>query len=123
MRHCVFPSIIFSLLLSATGGATSADAAVLASSEIVWHSCATNGLPAQECGELVVPLSDREPEGATITLAVARVPATDPASRIGSLFLNPGGPGGSGVLALPVQYGSLPGVLQERFDVIGFDTH
>jgi hypothetical protein len=44
-----------------------------------------------------VPLDYDQPNGATISLAVVRLPASDPAHRIGSLFLNPGGPGGSGV--------------------------
>ena len=64
--------------------------------QLAWRACATTELPTRECAELVVPLSYREPQGATISLAVARVPATDPAGRLGSLFLNPGGPGSSG---------------------------
>src|SRR5262245_46468055 len=50
-----------------------------------------------ECGTVQVPLDYDSPNGATISLALVRLPATDPAHRIGSLFLNPGGPGGSGV--------------------------
>ena len=51
-----------------------------------------------ECGATAqVPLDYDQPHGATISLALIRLPATDPAHRIGSLFLNPGGPGGSGV--------------------------
>jgi hypothetical protein len=49
-----------------------------------------------QCGTLQVPLDYAKPNGTTISLAVVRLPATDPAHRIGSLFLNPGGPGGSG---------------------------
>src|SRR5215217_4327678 len=66
------------------------------SDQLAWRPCPIPELPTRECGELVVPLNYREPQGATIALAVARVPATDPAGRLGSLFLNPGGPGQPG---------------------------
>jgi len=44
-----------------------------------------------------VPLDDTVPGSPTITLALIRSPATDPSRRIGSLVVNPGGPGASGV--------------------------
>ena len=84
-------------------------------------ACATARLPTQECAEFEVPLDYDEPDGATISLALARVPATDQANRIGSLLLNPGGPGGSGVMALPLQYAALPEALHEQFDIVEFD--
>jgi pimeloyl-ACP methyl ester carboxylesterase len=75
-----------------------------------------------QCGTLQVPLDYSKPNGATISLAVVRLPATDRAHRIGSLFLNPGGPGGSGVdftiFAGPDLY--TPEV-RARFDLVGFD--
>src|SRR5689334_10820390 len=49
-----------------------------------------------QCGQVQVPLDYDNPQGAQVLVSVMRVPATDPAHRIGSLFLNPGGPGGSG---------------------------
>src|SRR5215216_5731391 len=52
------------------------------SDQLAWWPCPIPELPPRECGELVVPLNYREPQGATIALAVARVPATDPAARI-----------------------------------------
>src|SRR5262249_50501855 len=74
-----------------------------------------------ECSELTVPLDYDEPNGATIDLAVVRVPATDPAHRIGTLLMNPGGPGGSGVEGLPLMYVALPPEVTARFDVVSFD--
>ena len=67
--------------------------------ELDWGSCAAEGegLEAFQCATAVVPLDYDRPKGKQITLALARLPASDPSRRIGSLFLNPGGPGGSGV--------------------------
>src|SRR5262245_51384533 len=63
---------------------------------IGWHDCGA-AHPGFECATVAVPLDYDQPRGATTTLALARKPATDPAHRIGTLFINPGGPGGSGV--------------------------
>jgi len=100
---------------------TAAPDATATGAEIAWQPCPTDALPARECGELIVPLDYDAPSGATIALAVARVRATAPAQRIGSLITNPGGPGGAGVDALGLLYAALPASLAERFDVIGFD--
>jgi len=115
---------VIALLLLAAGAPASLGSTATqpeSETEIAWRACATPELPTQECGDLAVPLDYDEPDGATISLAVARVPATYQSERIGSLFLNPGGPGGPGVFALPIQYGPLPQALRERFDVVGFD--
>ena len=95
MRQLAFRIACGLMLLVAVAGAVASPGAAAAG--ISWQHCATPELPTRECGELVVPLDYDEPEGATITLAVARVPASDQAARIGSLITNPGGPGGSGV--------------------------
>src|SRR3979411_502750 len=58
-----------------------------------WADCAQGF----QCATAQVPLDYSKRTGATISLALIRLPAGDPAHRIGSLFLNPGGPGGSGV--------------------------
>lgn len=114
--------MIFMLLLATVGGMiTTAAAQTPTAPGIAWYPCATAELPTRECGEFDVPLDYDEPDGPTISLAVARVPATDQEARIGTLFLNPGGPGGSGVLSLPMQYAALEPAVQERFDVFGFD--
>src|SRR5690242_6889093 len=89
---------------------------------IAWTSCHQDtGLPF-ECARVRVPLDYSDPQGPTISLAVVRLPATDQAHKIGSLFINPGGPGGSGVNfalgAAPYLYG---GTIQDRFDIVGWD--
>ena len=63
---------------------------------IAWSKCFA-AMGEFQCGTVQVPLDYDQPQGASISIAVVRQPATDPAHRIGSLFLNPGGPGGSGV--------------------------
>ena len=72
-----------------------------------------------ECGTLTVPLDYDEPDGETIDVAVTRHPADNPDERIGALFLNPGGPGGSAI-DLAHTY-SRAGTIGDRFDIIGFD--
>jgi pimeloyl-ACP methyl ester carboxylesterase len=59
--------------------------------------------------------------GEHFDLALARRKATDPSKRIGSLVVNPGGPGGSGVdfVLLAPDYFSAD--LRARFDLVGFD--
>jgi pimeloyl-ACP methyl ester carboxylesterase len=89
---------------------------------ISWSPCHRDlGLPF-ECGQVQVPLDHDDPGGAAISVAVVRLPASDPARRIGSLFLNPGGPGGSGVnftlFAAPFLFS---GEVAARFDLVGFD--
>lgn len=100
---------------------TTAGGAGAGPGKISWSKCYADQGPF-ECGSVQVPLDYDEPNGATISLAVIRLPATDPAHRIGSLFLNPGGPGGSGVdytrFAGPFLY--TPEV-RARFDLVGFD--
>lgn len=72
-----------------------------------------------ECADLEVPLDHDDPDGPTITVAINRNVADDPAQRVGVLLLNPGGPGASGIeLARSFPRG---GELGDRFDLVGFD--
>lgn len=80
---------------------------------LAWSPCG-GGV---ECATLAVPLDPAHPDdGRTVDLAVTRKRATG--TRVGSLFVNPGGPGGSGNDFL--RSFSLPGV-SERFDVVSWD--
>lgn len=79
-------------------------------------------LAGLECATLAVPLDPEQPDGDTIDLAVARYPSTGSESeRIGSLVLNPGGPGGSGVEYLTNAAAVFPESLTSRFDLVSFD--
>jgi pimeloyl-ACP methyl ester carboxylesterase len=89
--------------------------------QLAWERCG-EGFEAFECATAVVPLDYDRPKGKQITLALARLPAADPARRIGSLFLNPGGPGGSGVdLVLGAGPFLYSDEVRARFDLVGFD--
>lgn len=75
-----------------------------------------------QCARLTVPLAYDKPDGTTITIAVLRKVATNSSARIGSLLFNPGGPGASGasLVAQIASYG-IGDVLNEKFDLVGFD--
>jgi len=93
-----------------------ADLAPYYSQRLAWSSCSGG-----DCASLKVPLDYADPSGATISIAVFKAPATRPSQRIGSLVVNPGGPGGSGVdYARAADYIVAPDV-RERFDIVGFD--
>jgi pimeloyl-ACP methyl ester carboxylesterase len=72
-----------------------------------------------ECGMLSVPVNYDKPDGDVAELAMIRIKATG--NKIGSLIVNPGGPGESGVQAAVSLVTSLPDSVRQRFDVVGFD--
>ena len=81
-----------------------------------WSRCGDG----MQCATATAPLDWDDPAPATIELALVRQPATG--DRLGSLLVNPGGPGGSGydfVLDSSTTPTSEP--LQQRFDIVGFD--
>ncbi len=81
-----------------------------------WSAC-----EPLECTTIMVPRDYSEPDGPMLEIAVARQPATDQANRIGSLVLNPGGPGGSGIDYLRSAVFTIPQEVQARFDLVSFD--
>jgi pimeloyl-ACP methyl ester carboxylesterase len=73
------------------------------------------------CAAVRVPHDWARPDGETFTVALIRVRAENQSHRIGSLLVNPGGPGAPGV-DLAVQLAPvLPAEVTRRFDVVGFD--
>ncbi|MEV6693238.1 alpha/beta hydrolase [Micromonospora sp. NPDC051196] len=74
-----------------------------------------------ECATVDLPLDYDDPKGPTTKVAVLRVKARDQKRKIGSLFINPGGPGLPGTdIALVMPY-VLSDELLERFDIVGVD--
>ncbi|GEA87882.1 alpha/beta hydrolase [Cellulomonas cellasea] len=86
-----------------------------------WFDCSPAFGEGNECTTVELPLDYDEPRGATTSVAVLRHPASDQANKIGSLFLNPGGPGGSGVEIAAAAVSFLGPEVLERFDIIGMD--
>lgn len=85
---------------------------------VVWGSCDLfpGTTQSMECGRIDVPMDYANPEKASISIPLSRLPARG--EKIGSLFLNPGGPGASG-LGMPSMGAKSP--LADRFDLVGFD--
>ncbi len=75
--------------------------------------------PDAECGKLSVPVDYAKPDGDVAQLAMIRFKATG--AKIGSLVVNPGGPGESGVESVANLIPTLPQSVRERFDLVGFD--
>lgn len=115
-------AVIAALSSTLLVGASSSNAAsngssAARSSSIAWQPC-DEGF---ECATVEVPLDYDHPHGPQIAIALIRLPAESQRHRIGSLFMNPGGPGGSGVEFVRAVATSLPAQLRERFDIVGFD--
>lgn len=103
---------------SAAAGST-ADLSRYYGQKLSWHNCGADGF---DCARMKVPLDYAHPVAADdLTLAVARKRAPGPGSRLGSLLVNPGGPGGSAIDYL--QYAALgyPAAVTARYDMVAVD--
>ncbi|HEX2143455.1 MAG TPA: alpha/beta fold hydrolase [Glycomyces sp.] len=88
---------------------------------IDWQPCPdVEPAEAVECAAIEVPLDYRRPWGGTIEIGLARRQAADPDEKLGTILMDPGGPGGSGVNTVKNR-NVLTGETAERFDLIGFD--
>jgi pimeloyl-ACP methyl ester carboxylesterase len=89
------------------------------SQKLDWREC---GVPGFECATMKAPLDYAKPEGDSIKLAVSRIKATGPGERLGSLLVNPGGPGGSAVGYLQAYAGiGYPAPVRARYDMVAVD--
>ena len=86
------------------------------SQELAWYECEGG---AFECSDLEVPLDYADPGRASIHLSLLRIPARQEAQ--GSLVLNPGGPGGSGVDYAMISPMVLSKSVMDVYDIVGFD--
>jgi pimeloyl-ACP methyl ester carboxylesterase len=92
--------------------------------ELTWAACGITpeGTAADvQCATADLPMDYDEPDADHVQIAVAKVPAADPAQRIGSLFFNFGGPGGAAVDYLQASGAGRFAALNQRFDIVGFD--
>lgn len=100
---------------------TDPDLARFYEQEVSWGDCEeTSGDTGLECADLEVPADYDQPDGETTTVVMARSASTSDAAG-GSLILNPGGPGGSGVDLMQVAPGYFDSSIQERYDLVSFD--
>lgn len=108
-----------------TGGATAsaaptgpdtADLPAVYRQDVAWSECGD-----LECATLQVPLNWDDPDGETVDLEINRSAARDQGARIGSLLINPGGPGGSGLDMTDYLVTIAGDDLLDAYDIIGFD--
>jgi pimeloyl-ACP methyl ester carboxylesterase len=95
----------------------------IAPAKIAWGSC-SEGAAGVECADFIVPINAAEPALGTTRLAIARRKALAK-PRLGVLFVNPGGPGGSAVQLVNTFHRILKSGIEggntDQFDLIGFD--
>ncbi|OLO73813.1 alpha/beta hydrolase [Actinomyces oris] len=95
--------------------------------KVEWYDCvATAGVEKSaektgfQCAKVTVPLDYSQPDGQTIEIAMKKHLATG-SVRQGTLFMNPGGPGGSGVDGVGAMATTTFAGVQSAYDIIGFD--
>jgi pimeloyl-ACP methyl ester carboxylesterase len=91
-----------------------------------WGACPYPGVPAAlQCATLTVPIDYAHPARGSTHVVIDRLPAADPAHRLGSLVVNPGGPGGSGTQFVAREaLGTLSlftSGVRDDYDLIGYD--
>ncbi|MEU1150251.1 alpha/beta hydrolase [Streptomyces sp. NPDC005863] len=105
--------------LASVSRATPAELAPYYGQQLKWHEC---GVPGFECSTMKAPLDYAEPAAGDIKLAVARKQATKKSGRLGSLLVNPGGPGGSAIGYLQSYAGlGYPSEVRAHYDMVAVD--
>lgn len=112
-----------SVSAGANAGATAAvDQAALKKyydQKLKWRACS---VPGFQCATMKAPLDYTKPDGTEIDLAVSKKSATGPGKRIGSLLVNPGGPGGSAIDYLQSYAGiGYPPQVRAHYDMAAMD--
>lgn len=135
-RSAVLPAILSAVVvagITAPQAAATGDIGQTAAPKLAWDSCLdvlgeksdvvtsiVTELFGSRCGRLSVPVDDADPAGAQVQLAVIKIPASG--QRIGSLLVNPGGPGASAIDAAIGLGAALAGSpITEHFDLVAFD--
>ena len=115
--------LLTGLMGSPTVAAESTSTPVAANPEALeWGECDQVQLAAFECAILEVPRDWSDPSAGLFALAVVRSRSTgSPDQRIGSLFFNPGGPGGSGLAVMPQLMNLASDSVKRRFDIVTWD--
>ncbi len=130
-RHRIV-AVLTTVLLTVTGcGPVAGTGTAGSTSDRRWRACPEvaqeqlTNVPATlkyECTTVSVPQDWAKPDnGRTFDIALLRVRSTQQRNRIGSLLVDPGGPGGSGVDFAAQFSTELPAEILQRFDLVGFD--
>jgi pimeloyl-ACP methyl ester carboxylesterase len=86
---------------------------------LMWRHCGR--APHTQCATARVPLDYDAPRGRRVSLFVARLPATDRAHRLGSLFVNFGGPGDSAADVIESFTAHALPAVNDRYDIVAMD--
>ena len=116
--------IATTIVLTGSIGMTSvaADTGASPAASLKWTACSTPELADFQCASYDVPRDWSDPSAGSFSLAVVRHKSTGKADeRIGSLFFNPGGPGGSGLATMPLLWKLVPESVKQRFDIVTWD--
>ena len=131
MRRVAVAALAVATLLGATGcglfgsadngdrgpGNNQAELSRYYGQSVTWSACEGS----YQCAQYQVPLDYSNPAGESITIKMLKSPAKDPTKRLGSLVVNPGGPGGSGIEFAQYASGTISSSVLDQYDVIGFD--
>ncbi|CAE6451043.1 unnamed protein product [Rhizoctonia solani] len=93
----------------------------LRNNNLKWTNCSLDNYPGRECTRFEVPLDWHNETAGKASLAVIRYPRIKE-PKLGTLFINPGGPGGSGIVAIQSFYGDL--IMQSsggQYDIVSWD--
>jgi pimeloyl-ACP methyl ester carboxylesterase len=107
------------VLLAGAGVSDAAASTGWRAPKLAWKPC--SGAQPIECSTLSVPLDWSRPRGAEISLALARLRATGPGRKLGTVLFNCGGPGCASAQFMKGAPGIFTPRLRQRFDIVGFD--
>jgi pimeloyl-ACP methyl ester carboxylesterase len=123
-RSAAFLAVVVVVLAAVAacggGGGGGGGPRTAAAGTLNWHSCGSGFNKRDQCATLPVPLDRSAPSNGTIDLALIRAKATG-SDRLGSLLINPGGPGASTIDEFDVLASELASTLRKHFDIVGFD--
>ncbi len=118
----LFVLAVVTTLLAACGGGDDAtsSATTAASGALAWTACPDAGEDL-ESATLAVPVDHDDLAGPTVDLALIRLPAGSKSQRVGSLLVNPGGPGAAGTELVAFAKSVWPKKIRDRFDIASWD--
>lgn len=120
-KLCTFGALIITLSLfspaTTNAATTKATLTTYQSQKLNWKSCGSD----LQCTTVKVPVDYEAIDGNSFTLAVVRHLASDKKNKVGTLFVNPGGPGGSAYNYAAAASQIVSKKIVQRFDILGFD--